>query len=323
MSRLQIGILRGGVQGGYASSLRTGAAVLQNLSEDKYLARDIFIDRVGVWHVRGIPASPARALSGIDVIINALYNDGMDRQGSVARTLKQAAIPYTGTRGSTASLAVNRTWVRSALAGAGIVMPHAYGFSVDDELDTGAMAQRVFSRFGPPYVVKPVAAGTAIGVRIVPTLHMLPDALADVLDTYGTALVEEYLQGPQVAVGVIEGFRGESLYALPPAEFHLPEGAIIGDFDARMHEAARHNSPWRTPHTDTHSLLTTAKLAHQALGLSHYSRADFIVRGGKPYMVGVTAFPELHEGSAFSTMLEGVGAPLPVFLDHLIEQARS
>lgn len=323
MSRMQIGVLRGGASQGYASSLRTGATILQTLPEDRYNARDIFIDRVGVWHVRGIPTAPMRALSGVDVVVNALYNDGMGHHGDVARTLKQASIPYTGTRGATASLAANRTWVRGALAGAGIPMPHAYGFSVNDVLDAASMAQRVFSRFGPPYVVKPLATGTAIGIRVVPTLQDLPDALADILDLYGTALVEEYVYGPHVSVGVIEDFRNESLYTLPPAKFMLPQGVIIADFDARLHEETRHTCPWNPEMDDKQLLLTTARLAHKALGLSHYSRADFIMRGRKPFLVGVTAFPELHEGSAFTTMLDSVGTSLPLFLDHIIQRAHA
>ena len=322
MTRSIVGVLRGGRSDGYASSLRTGASVLQALPEEHYDVRDILIDHNGVWHTRGIPVAPMRALSGVDVVVNALYNDALGESGEVARALKQSGVPYTGTRGTTASLVLNRTWTRKALDDVGILMPRAHAVTARHGEDTASMAQRIFTEFGPPYMVKPVASGAAIGMRIARTVHELPSVLADMFALYETLLVEEYMHGTHVSVGIIENFRNESLYALPPAEFMLPEGFAMPDFDARMHESAAHRCPWHAHHDNKQELMRLARNVHEKLGLAHYSRADFVVKGPQFYLVSVNALPELHEGAAFPAMLDSVGVTQRQFIEHLISAAQ-
>ena len=73
MARTSVGILRGGTSSEYNLSLKSGAAMLAALPEDRYDTRDIFIDKRGYWHLRGAPVDAARALSQIDVVLNALH----------------------------------------------------------------------------------------------------------------------------------------------------------------------------------------------------------------------------------------------------------
>ncbi len=73
MARTAVGILRGGTSSEYDLSLKTGAVMLGALPEDRYDMRDIFVDKRGYWHLRGIPADPSRILSQLDVVLNALH----------------------------------------------------------------------------------------------------------------------------------------------------------------------------------------------------------------------------------------------------------
>ena len=73
MARMSVGVLRGGTSSEYDLSLKTGAAMLAALPETLYDTRDIFIDKQGYWHLRGMPVDAARALSQIDVVLNALH----------------------------------------------------------------------------------------------------------------------------------------------------------------------------------------------------------------------------------------------------------
>ena len=70
---MSVGILRGGTSSEYNLSLRSGAAILSALPDDRYDTRDIFVDRRGYWHLRGTPMDAARALSQVDVVLNALH----------------------------------------------------------------------------------------------------------------------------------------------------------------------------------------------------------------------------------------------------------
>src|SRR3990167_8630580 len=216
MARLSIGILRGGTSSEYGLSLKTGAAMLAALPEERYDARDIFVDRRGYWHLRGAPVDAARALSQIDVVLNALHG-GVGEDGTVQRILERAGVPYAGARAQAAGLSLNKIRAREALQQAGVRMPRAVSFTLNNPLSTGEMSHLVFSQFGPPYVIKPPQEGASMGIRYATTLLELPDLLGDVLDAYGAALVEEFIRGEEASVGIIEDFRGEELYVLPPA----------------------------------------------------------------------------------------------------------
>jgi D-alanine-D-alanine ligase len=204
--KINVAVLRGGPSSEYALSLKTGAEYLRALPEDEYTVRDIFVDKEGVWHSRGIPTTPVQALAHSDVVLNALHG-GMGEDGTVSRFLEQQGIAYAGSRSPAAALTYNKVRTREALQEAGIMTPQGMPFSLMDNVDTGAMALQVFSTFAPPYIVKPVSEGHSTGVHYVGTIRELPDAIGDVLDAYGAALVEEYIFGEHMHASVLDNFR--------------------------------------------------------------------------------------------------------------------
>lgn len=321
MTRTIIGVLRGGTSSEYDLSLKTGAAILGAIPENEYDVRDIFIDKFGVWHVRGIPAAPMRALQQVDVVISALHG-GIGEDGTVTRILEQAMTPYVGSRPAASSLSLNKVRAREVLQKNGIMMPRAVSFSINNELNTADMAEAVFSQFGPPYIVKPISDGASSGVQFTATILNLPDVIGDTLDAFGAVLIEEYIRGTEATVGIVEEFRNEELYALPPAEIILPGGHSFIDFASRQGGDLKHRAPSSFGHDEKDSLAQMARAAHRALGLSHYSRADMILTKRGPYLLEVNALPGLYEGSAMPPMLEAVGSSVGNLTDHLIRLSK-
>ena len=320
MTRTIVGVLRGGTSNEYALSLKTGGAMIAALPEEKYDVRDILIDKSGMWHVRGTPSTPVRALSQIDVVLNALHG-GVGEDGTVQRILEQSGVPYTGSRALPSAMALNKIRAREILARAGIRMPNGVSFSLGNDLNTADMAHAVFAQFGPPYIVKPVSEGAGPGIRVARSIIELPDAIGDVLDAHGAALIEEYIQGDEASVGIIEGFRGEDHYALPPAHV-LKEGMYLAH---DMHESAgiRHVVPSRFSHIQKLNITDMARAAHRALSLSHFSRADMMVTPRATYLLEVNTIPGLYAGASFPAMLGSVGSNVTEFLEHSIGLARN
>lgn len=320
MTRTIVGVLRGGTSNEYALSLKTGAAMLSALPEEKYDVRDILIDKSGMWHSRGTPATPARALSQIDVVLNALHG-GVGEDGTVQRILDRSGVPYAGSRALPSALSLNKIRAREILQAAGVRMPRAASFSVSGDLNTADMARAVFEQFGPPYLVKPATEGAGHGIQIAASIIELPDVLGDILDAYGAALVEEYVRGDEVSVGIIDGFRGEAQYVLPPAHVLKTGSHLTRD----MHEngGLEHVVPSRFTHIQKLNIADVARAAHRALELSHFSRADMIVTPRAMYVLEVNTVPGLYAGASFPAMLDSVGSSVPEFLEHAIHLARS
>jgi D-alanine-D-alanine ligase len=319
MTRTVVGVLRGGTSSEYNLSLKTGAAMMQALPVEKYEVRDILIDRSGMWHLRGAPSTPVRAITQVDVILNALHG-GVGEDGTVQRILERSGTPYAGSRGLASAMALNKIRSRDILLRAGVRMPRALSFSHATEMHTGDMASAVFEQFGPPYVVKPPSEGAGSGIRIAKSIVELPHALGDSIDEYGAALVEEYIRGQEASIGMIEHFRGEDLYALPPA--HVSHGLPFFDLNAHHTAAAKHVVPSPFSYVQKLSIADIAKRAHQALSLSHFSRADLMVTPRAIYLLEINAIPGLYPGSSFPHMLESVGSSIAEFLEHAIYLAR-
>lgn len=321
MARTIVGVLRGGTSNEYPLSLKTGAAMLAALPEDRYEAKDILIDKSGMWHLRGMPMDPARTLQQVDVVLNGLHG-GVGEDGTVQRVLDRARIPYVGSRALPSSLALNKIRSREILSRAGIHMPRAVSFSHENNLSTADMARAVFSVFGPPYLIKPVSEGAGNGIRYAATVIDLSDTIGDVLGSHGAAVIEEYIVGEEASVAVIQEFRGDALYALPPAQVVLPTGAKHLDFDAHDNATVRYVCPSNFSHSDKVSLIDVARAAHKALGLSHVSRSDIILTRRGPYLLEVNALPGLYNGASFPAMLEAVGSSVQDYLQHSIALAR-
>lgn len=321
MSRTVVGVLRGGTSNEYDLSLKTGNAILNALDEERYNTRDIFIDKRGVWHLRGIPSDPMRALSQVDVVVSGLHG-GVGEDGTVARLLERAGVPYAGSRPMPSALSLNKIRARHEFERAGILIPYGFAFSLSDDMDTGEMARQVFASFGPPYIVKPANEGASYGIQLALTIVALPDVLADVLDAFGTAVVEEYVMGDEATVGIVEDFRNEDLYAFPPARVEYPEGSRHIEIHHHLGGHIQHHVPSDFSHREKKALMDAARRAHRALGLSHVSRSDFILTKRGPYLLEVNAQPGLYEGAAMPPMLESIGSSVPDFLEHVIGLAR-
>ena len=321
MVRTVVGVVRGGNSNEYDLSLKTGAAVLSALPQERYDVQDIFIDRQGIWHRRGIPSAPVRALSQLDVVFNAVHG-GMGEDGTVSRIVERAGIPLVGSAAFPSALSYDKGRARDILVRYGIRMPEGVYFTLNDRMDTGEMARIAFSRFPAPYMVKPAHDGASHGIRIARTIIELPDVIADVLDIYGAVVVEDFVRGHDVSVGVIEGFRNESLYVLPPAHMIVSDGSHFIHSQLHRDQGITYKVPSNFSHTDKQKLMTAARQAHQILGLGHFSRADFILTPRGPYLLEVNAVPGLYEGSSFPHMLESVGSSVREFAEHGIRRAR-
>ncbi len=321
MARTTVGVLRGGTSSEYNLSLKTGAKMLSELPEEKYDTRDIFIDKGGTWHLRGIPASPARALSQVDVVLNALHG-GIGEDGTVQRILHRFGVPYAGSTAHASAVSHNKVLARNAMQKAGIRIPRGISFTVNDPLNTAEMAKAVHAQFAPPYVVKPIQEGSGYGIRIAPNIIELSHAIGDVLDAYGAALIEEFMIGEQATAFILENFRKEDLYAFPPVHTVLPQGEKW--MHPRVHEEnlARHVAPSNFTHEDKQAIAELARQVHRALQLSHFSVVGFILTSRGPFVIEVDLVPPLHHASPLHAAFESVGSSVREFLEHAIYLAR-
>jgi D-alanine-D-alanine ligase len=320
---IRVGVLRGGPSSEYEISLQTGGNVLKCLRErlsDMYHARDILIDKKGNWHIDGMPTAPKDLIHRLDVAFNALHG-AFGEDGTVQHIFEVHGLPFTGSKSLPSAIGMNKVLARKVYRDHGIKIPIGKEVLTDDiRADAHGLARELFRSFPMPAVVKPVSAGSSVGVSIARTQGELAAALIEAARHGQSALVEEYIQGVEATVGVIEGFRNQELYALPAVEIR-PHSQFF-DYQAKYRGMSEEIVPARLPHKTKEQLSALAKKAHQALGLRHYSRSDFIVHPRRGiYILETNTLPGLTDESLVPKALRSVGSDTHQLVDHLIQLA--
>lgn len=314
----RVAVIRGGPSDEHEISIRSGTHALESLDRELFSPIDIVITKSGEWLRNGRSRTPSDALSGGDIALIMLHGE-YGEDGGIQRELERHGVPYVGSEPYAAATALHKAMAKDHVRRAGILVPRHMVVGRSALSDTASMARSIVALFGPRYVVKPIRGGSALGVHFAEHEHDLAQALYRVLVSYEQALVEEYIEGTEASVGVIDGFRGASRYALPPVEIRSPRA--IFDYDARYGDVDHAVCPSTFSHSDKRELERLGILAHDALGMRHYSRSDFIVARDGIYFLETNALPGFTEGSLMPKALHAVGSSTEEFLSHVLTAA--
>lgn len=315
-----VGILRGGPSREHEVSLKTGAAMLANLPAERFSAHDIYIDKNGQWHDHGRPTPPERILRQVDVVLNGLHGE-YGEDGEVQKLLERFGVPYAGADSFGSYLAMHKLMSKTRAKEAGLLTPE-FCYAEHPE-DSEEVARNVIRNFRQPVVVKPVGWGSSVGVSIVGGYAPILTAIEKLFtDGASSVLVEEYIRGKEAASGVVEGLRGETLYALPPIEI-IPPKEDFFSYDAKYSGESREVCPGNFSRMVTEELRCAAKAIHRALGLRHYSRSDFIVSPKGIYYLETNTLPGLTTESLLPKSFAAIGVKFSDFLSHLVNLALS
>lgn len=164
-----------------------------------------------------------------------------------------------------------------------------------------------------PLVVKPVASGSSIGVSIAYTADELRKSLTDGLALGGRTVLEEYVKGREIQVGILDG------KALPSIEI-IPKEGFYDYANKYQPGAALEVCPSEIPAEWEEKLRTAALRVYETLGLSVYSRADFIVTGdGQPWFLEINTLPGMTPTSLLPQEAAAVGIDYNQLCQRIVE----
>ncbi len=295
----RIAVLMGGVSVEREVSLTTGRAVCEALAATGYQ-----VDPIDVG--ADIAALAARLTPAPDAVFNALHGR-FGEDGSVQGLLELMRIPYTHSGIRASALAMHKDAAKAVFRTAGITVPE--GMVVPPEKAHGAMPA--------PYVVKPVAEGSSVGVLIVEEGSNAAPLDAASWPFGETALVERYIPGRELTVAVNDG------HALGVLEIRPYQGFY--DYDTKYTEArADHLIPAPVDDGIAAMARSMAERAHAALGCRSVTRADFRYddRNGALYLLEVNTQPGLTPLSLVPEIAAHAGIDFPSLVRLLTEAAQ-
>ncbi len=312
MSKVRVAVLMGGHSNERDVSLSTGRQIMAALTRDQYTIEgiDTGADPQDIrWIERLIETRP-------DVAFIALHGRGGE-DGTLQGMLEQMGIRYTGSGVLASALAMDKDKTKRLLVGEGVPVPSGIVLSRDAPEDARNRAIMVDEQAGFPCIVKPVHEGSAIGCAIVRNEGELSAAIDAVfaLDTH--ALIETYLRGTEITVGIL---GTETPQILPIIEI-VPRGRFY-DYDSKYAPGgSEHIIPARISRNASDLAAKYAEQAHALLGCRGMSRVDMIVEGDQPWFLEINTIPGMTPTSLLPDAARSAGIPFPKLLDRIIEDA--
>jgi len=285
MNKAVVGVLMGGRSAEREVSLRTGAAILAAL-------RRLGRRAVGIDAGPDLPRQLAR--KKVDVAFIALHGRGGE-DGTVQGLLECLGIPYTGSGVLASALAMDKKHSKWVFRAHGLATP-------DFEVMTrGVQGAWPLERLEPPVVVKPICEGSSVGVSVVRTRGALARALKMAFRYDPEALVETYVPGRDLTVGVLDDL------ALAVVEMR-PRGGFYG-YDSKYNKGkTEYLVPAPLTARQAGRTRELALAAHRALGCRGASRVDFrLDERGRPQLIEVNTIPGMTATSLLPKSAEAVG----------------
>jgi D-alanine-D-alanine ligase len=303
----RVGVIMGGTSGEREVSLRSGAAVAAALE-----ARGHDVMRLALGESFGPEFGYTLTRSRIDVAFLALHGrHGED--GCIQGALELARIPYTGSSVLASALAMDKLKAKEMFRLHNVPTPPYY---VVESVDDLADLESTHGSFGFPVIVKPRGEGSSLGVAKASSLAELAAALEAAFAYDDSAIVERFVAGMEINVGILDG---RVLGAIEIA----PKNGIY-DYEAKYTPGmTEYFMPARLPPTRYRGVCNLADRAVRALGCTGATRVDLLVTPGEnEYVLEVNTLPGMTETSLLPKIAAAAGYDFGRLCEAILDSAR-
>jgi D-alanine-D-alanine ligase len=285
-----VAVLKGGWSAEREVSLNSGAACAKALRESGFKVTEIDV---------GPDVAEVLAKTKPDVAFNALHGT-FGEDGGMQGVLEMLKIPYTHSGVLASAIAMDKPMAKKIFAAVGLLCPKGKTATREELLKGEPMAR--------PYVVKPAAEGSSVGVHIMQDGDNRP--LSQMLEVGDYWLIEEYIPGREITVAVLNGKPLGVTEIRPISGFY--------DYTNKYTDGkTEHLCPAPLEKTEYEKVMQLALAAHVALGCRGLSRSDFRYDGKQFYLLeintqpGMTALslsPEIaaHAGISFNQLVKSL-----------------
>jgi D-alanine-D-alanine ligase len=319
---MNIAVVMGGYSDESVISLRSGQLILNNLDRSKYEVFEIHILPEG-WHAiidgEKFPLNKADfsiERNGKKIIFETIINTihgtpGED--GHLQAYWELLEIPYTGCNFYQSALTFNKRDTLSVLSKFNIPKAKSIYITKGDRIT----ADEIAAELGLPLFVKPNQSGSSLGVSKVNELKDFDKALEFAFAEDNDILIESFLKGAEVSVGVIN-YQGKTT-VLGLTEIVSQNDFF--DYEAKYLGKSEEITPARVSAEVEKKVRETATKVYEALGMSGFSRADFIIMDDVPHFIEINTNPGLSPQSIFPQQAQYAGMAMSDLLDNEIALA--
>jgi D-alanine-D-alanine ligase len=305
---MRVAVLKGGSSLEREVSLRSAARVEDAIAGLGHDATGIDVGRDLVERLREL---------GPDVVFIALHGPGGE-DGTVQELLEILALPYTGPGVAACALCMDKVAAKHDMRAAGIPTPDwaAFNATAFSELGAGDTLEEIEQRLGFPLVVKPARQGSSLGVEFAADRDRVPQALLAAFSYDDRVLLERYVRGRELAVGILDGEPLPIVEAIPREEDFF-------NFEAR-YEIGRTDyiCPADLAEDEAVAVQELATRTYEVLGATGFARVDLMLGEEGPEVLEVNAIPGLTDTSLFPMAAEAAGIDFTDLVERILGSAR-
>ncbi len=296
----------GGLSSEREVSLNTGGGVVAALQEKGW--NTVAID----WR---IGTSLPRLLedAGAQIVWNALHGT-YGEDGAVQGLCQCMGLPCTGSGILASALAMDKVMSKRIFESNGVPTPRWTLLPHDGPAD-GSDANTALGSWQLPCVVKPANEGSSVGVSIVEDRAQLQSAVAQARQHHGQVIVEDYIAGTEVFVGILDGRVLGSVEVRPATKFY--------DYEAKYKRTdTTYLIPPQLPGDVIERAEAFALAAYSALGCSGHARPDLrISSAGDAYVLEVNTLPGMTKTSLLPKIAKSVGMDYATLCEQILASA--
>lgn len=295
---LRVTVLCGGPSAEREISLQSGHAVAEALQRCGH--------RV---HVADIGPDRLEALDHpTDVVFPALHG-AFGEDGTVQRLMAERGLAFVGSEARASALAMDKVATKSLASAAGILTPRF------ELWDTATLNARAAPQLAVPLVVKPVDQGSSVATSLVRDMAEFLPAVRLTIEHHKRALVEQFIAGEELTVGLLDGEPLPVICIRPKRPFY--------DFEAKYRDDA---TEYLFDAGYSASLLEHAQMLSRQVfdrvGCRHLARVDWIVdRDGRLWLLEVNTLPGFTGHSLVPKAAARAGIPFEDLVDRLVRMA--
>ncbi|HLG30286.1 MAG TPA: D-alanine--D-alanine ligase [Candidatus Brocadiales bacterium] len=298
-----VAVLMGGVSSEREVSLRSGAAVSEALKQAGHNVICIEVNDEKVEELDGLE---------IDVAFIALHGY-FGEDGGIQSLLESKGIPYTGSGVEASRIAMDKIETKRRFLANGLLTPDCV--SLAQSYMIASEVQRFVDMLGFPVIVKPARNGSSIGVSIVKNFSGLKKGLEKALEFSSKALIEKYIHGRELTVGILGNNPLPIIEIKPAVEFF--------DYVAKYNDSrTEYNTAVSLSPSVYNEVQQAALKAHQTLGCRGFSRVDMILgEDGHIYLLEVNTIPGFTEKSLLPKAARAANIGFVDLCDMIVEFA--
>jgi D-alanine-D-alanine ligase len=303
MKKLRVALLAGGFSAEREISIKTGEMIAKNLDKNKY---QVFLFD---------PAKDLMKFLGlikrkkIDVVFPALHGP-LGEDGTIQGMLEIFGVPYVFSGVLASALAMDKEMAKKIFKKEKMPIAKHFIFTKNNHIS--------LKKVKFPCVVKPLTQGSSVGVTIVQKPSQFKKALKYALGFGPKAIVEDFIEGREVAAAVLGNSKPR---ALPLIEIK-PKISHFFDYQAKYEPGGSEEiCPASINSILTKKIQELAIKAHLSLGCRGVTRTDLILHGSQPFILEINTIPGMTKTSLVPQAAQEAGINFPQLLDRLIELA--